>query len=123
LSSSSCQAIVRPTARRDRIRQAGSVPQQGGLRARVQPYPGEGQVVVVDEQQVGLGLPGQLGDHRPLPAQRQLVPAAAGRDAVRHVVHADRQPVRSHHRESLRRGLLDRHLGVAPVRADRRDGA
>ena len=82
----------------------------------VQPDLGVGQVVVVDQHQVGALQSGELRDLGALAVDVELDPVPPGQPALAAVVQADRDAVRPEHGGDRRRLLGHRERGEAAVR-------
>ena len=92
---------------RQRAREAARVRQGRGQRALVEPDLGVGEVVVVDEQQVGLLAADQLGHRGARALDVELEVVGAVQRPVAHGVHADDEGVRAQRLEARGAGLLD----------------
>ena len=88
---------------------------QRGQRPLVEPQLGVGEVVVVDQHEVGGGVADQLGDLGARARDVELHPRAAGQPVRALAVEADGQPVVAQHRVLGDGGLLDREAGVPAV--------
>ena len=80
------------------------------FRLPVEPHLRVGQVVVVDQDQIGLGLTGQLRQDRALARDVRLHPPAPDQPGPGPVVQADRDPVGAQHRMARRSRLHHREV-------------
>ena len=88
---------------------------QGGQRALVEAQLGVGQVVVVDQDEVGGRVAGQLGHLGARAGHVELDPVRAGESVGAVAVQADGQAVVAQHGVLGDGGLLDREAPVAAV--------
>src|SRR5229473_3601904 len=84
----------------------------------IQPDLGVGEVVIVDERQVGAALTGEIGDNAAITADVHFHPAAPDQGGVRPVVKPDRDAVRPQHGVGRGRLLEDSEFGDGAVVTD-----
>ena len=98
-----------------RVVESRQAADRGGQRALVEPDLGVGQVGVVEQQQVGLGLAGELGDVGELALDVGLDVAGAHQAALDLVVEADADAVPAQLGPVGVRALAHREAGVAAL--------